>query len=64
MKLKELIMQLDVMDSSEWIYTVDKKGCSLCLHKEPMVLGQKGAKRVCIVAHEHEVENFNSFIHV
>lgn len=32
---------------------MDEKGCRLTIHKQPMVLAQKGAKRVHMVAPEH-----------
>jgi hypothetical protein len=61
-KLKELLMRLDIMDKPEWIYNVDERGCSLRLHKEPKVLDEKEAKRVHIVAHEHVGKYFSSFM--
>jgi hypothetical protein len=50
-KHKELLMQLDITDKPEEIYSADGKGCRLRLNKEPMVLDQEGARRVHIVAH-------------
>jgi hypothetical protein len=55
-------MPLDIMDKTEWIYTVDEKECRLRLNKQPKVLSQKGAKRVHIVAHEHGEEYFSRFM--
>jgi hypothetical protein len=51
--LKELLMQLFIMDKPELIYNAEEKECMLRLNKEPKVLDQKGARRVHIVAHEH-----------
>jgi hypothetical protein len=50
------------MEKSERIYNADEEGCRLRLNKQPKVLGQKGTKRVHIVAHEHEGEYFSSFM--
>jgi hypothetical protein len=50
------------MDKPEQIYSADRKGCKLCLNEEPKILGQKGAKKVLIVAHKHGGEYFSSFM--
>ncbi|KAJ8965827.1 hypothetical protein NQ314_003894, partial [Rhamnusium bicolor] len=52
-KLKEVLLELDLMNSPERIYNVDKKGCRLSLHHQQSVLARKGAKRVHLVAPEH-----------
>jgi hypothetical protein len=55
-------MRIDIMDKPEQIYSADGKGCRLRPNKEPKVLGQKEAKRVHIVTHEHGGEHFSSFM--
>ncbi|KAJ8931988.1 hypothetical protein NQ314_015034 [Rhamnusium bicolor] len=52
-KLKEVLLELDLMNSPERIYNVDEKGCRLSLHHQQSVLARKGAKRVHLVAPEH-----------
>nr|CAH7745913.1 unnamed protein product [Callosobruchus chinensis] len=52
-KLKEILLEMDLMDSSERIFNVDEKGCRLSLHHQQSVLAKKGAKRVHLVAQEH-----------
>lgn len=52
-KLKEVLLELDLMDSPEKIFNVDEKGCRLSLHHQQSVLARKGAKRVHLVAPEH-----------
>ena len=41
------------MNKPECIYKVKEKGCSLCLHTQPLVLIQKAGERVYTVAAEH-----------
>uniref|UniRef100_V5G523 DDE-1 domain-containing protein n=1 Tax=Anoplophora glabripennis TaxID=217634 RepID=V5G523_ANOGL len=52
-KLKEILLEMDPMDSPERIFNVDEKGCRLSLHHQQSVLAKKGAKRVHLVAPEH-----------
>lgn len=52
-KLREVLLELDLMDSPEKIFNVDEKGCRLSLHHQQSVLAKKGAKRVHLVAPEH-----------
>lgn len=52
-KLKEILVEMDLMDSPERIFNVDEKGCRLSLHHQQSVLAKKGAKRVHLVAPEH-----------
>ena len=41
------------MNKPECLYNIDEKGCRFCLHKQSLVLTQKGGKRVNLVAAEH-----------
>lgn len=52
-KLREILLEMDLMDSPERIFNVDEKGCRLSLHHQQSVLAKKGAKRVHLVAPEH-----------
>lgn len=52
-KLKEILVEMDLMDSPERIFNVDEKGCRLSLHHQQSVLAKKGAKRVHLVPPEH-----------
>ena len=52
-KLKITMEELGIMNKPECIYNVDEKGYRLRLHKQPLVLRQKGKKRVNLVAVEH-----------
>ncbi|CAH1974188.1 unnamed protein product [Acanthoscelides obtectus] len=52
-KLKEILLELDIMDKPERIFNVDEKGCTLNLHHQPSVLAKRGAKRVHLLAPEH-----------
>jgi len=45
--------ELGVMNTPECIYIVDEKGCQLCLHEQPLVMVQRGRKRINLVAAEH-----------
>ena len=45
--------EIGVMNKPECIYIVDEKGCRLCLHNQPLVMKQKGRKRINLVAAEH-----------
>jgi hypothetical protein len=53
-KLKIKMEELGVMNIPECIYCGDEKGCSLCLHAQPLVPTRKDGKRVNLVAVEHE----------
>ena len=52
-KLKMTMEELGVMNKPEYIYIVHEKGCRLCLHKQPLVMIQKGRKCINLVAAEH-----------
>lgn len=52
-KLKTTLEELGVMNKLECIYIVQENGCRLCLHKRPLVMIQKGRKRINLVAAEH-----------
>lgn len=45
--------ELRIMNKPQCIYNVNEKGYTLCLHKQPLVLTQKGGKRINLVAVEH-----------
>ncbi|CAK1585467.1 unnamed protein product [Parnassius mnemosyne] len=45
--------KLAVQDKPAHIYNIDEKGCQMILHKSPLVLAQKGVKRVHTLASEH-----------
>lgn len=52
-KLKTVMTDLDLMQKPQSIYNIDEKSNRLCLHKAPVVLARKGAKRVHNIASEH-----------
>ena len=52
-KLMTTMEELGVMNKQECIYNINEKGCRLCLHKQPLVLTQKGGKRVKLIAADH-----------
>lgn len=52
-KLRQTLLDLDLMDKPEKIFNIDEKGCRLSLHHQQNVLAQKGTKRVHLVAPEH-----------
>ncbi|XP_050304697.1 uncharacterized protein LOC126742166 [Anthonomus grandis grandis] len=52
-KLRETIEKLKLFDKPGNIYNMDEKGCRLTIHKQPIVLARKGAKRVHLTAPEH-----------
>ncbi|KAJ8868805.1 hypothetical protein PR048_030346 [Dryococelus australis] len=54
-KLKKTLLDNNLMDFPEMIYTMDEKGYRLQLYKEPTVFAKKGAKRVHVVTKEHGV---------
>jgi hypothetical protein len=41
------------MNKPQCIYNVDEQRCRLCLHKQPLVLTQKGGKHINLVAAKH-----------
>jgi len=45
--------ELGVINKPQCIYNVDEQRCRLCLQKQPLVLTQKGRKRVNLAAAEH-----------
>jgi hypothetical protein len=61
-KLKQLLMQLDITDKPEHIYSADGNRCRLRPNKVPKVLDQKGARRVHTVTQMHGEEYFSSFM--
>jgi len=42
--------ELRIMNKPQCTYNVNEKGYTLCLHKQPLVLTQKGGKRINLVA--------------
>ena len=52
-KLKITMEELGIMNKPECIYNVDGKRMQIVPHKQPLVLIQKGGKRVNLVAAEH-----------
>ncbi|KAI4466292.1 hypothetical protein MML48_3g00008862 [Holotrichia oblita] len=52
-KLKQILMDLNIMNQPQRIYNMDEKGCRLTLHHQQQVLSRKGAKRVHPIAPEH-----------
>ncbi|KAI4466296.1 homeobox-like domain superfamily [Holotrichia oblita] len=52
-KLKQILMDLNIMNQPQRIYNMDEKGCRLTLHHQQQVLSRKGAKRVHLIAPEH-----------
>ena len=51
--LKIKMEELVVMNKPECINKLKGKGRSLCLHKQPLVLTQRGGKRFNLVGAEH-----------
>jgi hypothetical protein len=47
------VEEVGVMSTQECIYIFDEKGCRLCLHEQPLVMIQRGRKRINLVAAEH-----------
>ncbi|KAI4456846.1 mediator of rna polymerase ii transcription subunit 1 [Holotrichia oblita] len=52
-KLRQILMDLNIMNQPQRIYNIDEKGCRLTLHHQQQVLSRKGAKRVHLIAPEH-----------
>lgn len=52
-KLKSLLLELDIIDEPQTIFNMDEKGIGLCLHRSPLVLAQKGTKRIHYRGKEH-----------
>lgn len=52
-KLKDTLLELDLVNKPQSIFNVDEKGLRLCLHRSPTVLSQKGKKRVHYRGKEH-----------
>lgn len=52
-KLREVMIELDIMDKPQCIYNIDEKGCRLTLHHQQTVLAQRGARSVHLIAPEH-----------
>lgn len=51
--LRNVMLEVGVMQSPGRIFNMDEKGCQLTLHKPPKVYARKGVKRVPYVAPEH-----------
>lgn len=52
-KLKNVLIDLNLINQPQLIYNMDEKGCRLTLHHQQHVLSRKGAKRVHLIAAEH-----------
>lgn len=52
-KLKDVLLQRNLMNEPQRIYNIDEKGCRLTIHHQQQVLARKGVKRVHLVAPEH-----------
>ncbi|KAL0871502.1 hypothetical protein ABMA27_005220 [Loxostege sticticalis] len=50
---KKIYEELDIGNQPQRLYNMDEKGCRLTIHNQPVVLAQKGAKRVHMIAPEH-----------
>ena len=58
-KLRNILVELDLMTKPERIYNIDENGCRLTVHHQQTILARRGAKRVHLVAPEH-VENITN----
>ncbi|KAF2889337.1 hypothetical protein ILUMI_16836 [Ignelater luminosus] len=52
-KCKAILTEHDLLNYSERIFNMDKKGCRLHLYKDSRGLAQEGSKRVYVVGKEH-----------
>ena len=52
-KLKDLLLELDIIDKPERIFNMDEKGIRMCQHKKNKVLAKKGSRRVHSRGKEH-----------
>lgn len=52
-KLRDIMIENQLMDRPELIYNIDEKGVRLTIHHQQNVLARRGAKRVHLVAPEH-----------
>lgn len=52
-KLRQILLEEDLMTKPELIYNIDEKGCRLTIHHQQTVLARKGAKRLHLIAPEH-----------
>lgn len=52
-EIKNIYDELDLHDHPERLYNMDEKGCRLTLHRQPIVLAEKGTERVHMQASEH-----------
>jgi hypothetical protein len=52
-KLRNLLVEHDLMTKPERIYNIDEKGCRPTVHHRQTVLSRRGSKRVHLVAPEH-----------
>lgn len=52
-EVKKLYEELDIIAHPERLYNMDEKGCRITVHKQNVVLAEKGNTRVHLVAPEH-----------
>ncbi|CAB3230666.1 unnamed protein product [Arctia plantaginis] len=52
-EVKKLYEELDIIAHPERLYNMDEKGCRITVHKQSVVLAEKGNTRVHLVAPEH-----------
>lgn len=52
-EVKKLYEELDIIAHPERLYNMDEKGCRITVHKQTVVLAEKGNTRVHLVAPEH-----------
>lgn len=52
-EVKKLYEELDINAHPERLYNMDEKGCRITVHKQNVVLAEKGNNRVHLVAPEH-----------
>lgn len=52
-EVKELYDELDIIAHPERLYNMDEKGCRITVHKQTVVLAERGNTRVHLVAPEH-----------
>ena len=52
-KLSDIYQEMDIHQNPQNLFNMDEKGCRLTIHHQQQVIGQKGTKRIHMVAHEH-----------
>lgn len=52
-EVKKLYEELDIIAYPERLYNMDEKGCRITVHKQNVVLAEKGNTREHLVAPEH-----------